>query len=218
MACVQEQLSSFAPRLSDDAPEYMAAVLQVVAAQVLERAGDAALERHSGRIAPREIREAVRRDGELTQLVGDEALAEGGLLGSQPLGVDSDTLRAAAEGEAALDSAAVSDAAAGLAAPPPPPPAEAAFDAALPLSCVQEQLSSFAPRLSDDAPEYMAAVSKSSRAVLGCAWTLRSRAEWSHRAITSVDGAATESSRCGRRGDAEGMLVRVRRVRSTARW
>ena len=158
VACVQEQLSSFAPRLSDDAPEYMAAVLQVVAAQVLERAGDAALERHSGRIAPREIREAVRRDGELAQLVGDEALAEGGLLGSQPLGVDSDTLRAAAEGEAALDSAAVSDAAAGLAAPPPPPPAEAAFDAALPLSCVQEQLSSFAPRLSDDAPEYMAAV------------------------------------------------------------
>ena len=59
----------------------MAAVLQVVAAQVLERAGDAALERHSGRIAPREIREAVRRDGELAQLVGDEALAEGGLLG-----------------------------------------------------------------------------------------------------------------------------------------
>ena len=55
-----------------------AAVLQVVAAQVLERAGDAALERHSG-VSRRARSEAVRCDGELTQLVGDEALAEGGL-------------------------------------------------------------------------------------------------------------------------------------------
>ena len=84
VACVQEQLSSFAPRLSDDAPEYMAAVLQVVAAQVLERAGDAALEGQSGRIAPHHIRQAVRRDGELTQLVGDEAMQEGGMLRPSP--------------------------------------------------------------------------------------------------------------------------------------
>ena len=84
LSCVQEQLSSFAPRLSDDAPEYMAAVLQVVAAQVLERAGDAALEGQSGRIAPHHIRQAVRRDGELTQLVGDEAMQEGGMLRPSP--------------------------------------------------------------------------------------------------------------------------------------
>ena len=62
----------------------MAAVLQVVAAQVLERAGDAALEGQSGRIAPHHIRQAVRRDGELTQLVGDEAMQEGGMLRPSP--------------------------------------------------------------------------------------------------------------------------------------
>ena len=184
----------------------------VVAAQVLERAGDAALERHSG-LSPREIREAVRRDGELAQLVGDEALAEGGLLGSQPLGVDSDTLRAAAEGEAALDSAAVSDAAAGLAAPPPPPPAEAAFDAALPLSCVQEQLSSFAPRLSDDAPEYGGGAQVVAAQVPSALATLRSRGRWSHRAhhIRQAVRRAGGSAARGRRGDARrGMLRRVR--------
>ena len=54
------------------------AVLEVVASQVLQRAGDAAAS--AGRIEPHHIRVAVRRDEDLARLVGSEALEEGGLL------------------------------------------------------------------------------------------------------------------------------------------
>ena len=54
--------------------------LEAWAAQVLQRAGDAAREGSSSRIEPHHIRVAVRRDDDLVQLVGEEALTQGGLL------------------------------------------------------------------------------------------------------------------------------------------
>ena len=75
-----ERMERIAPSYSEEAPEFMAAVLEVVASQVLQRAGDAAAESSSGRIEPHHIRVAVRTDEELTRLVGEDALAEGGLL------------------------------------------------------------------------------------------------------------------------------------------
>ena len=69
-----------APSVASDAPEFMAAVLEVVASQVLQRAGDAAAAGSSGRIEPHHIRVAVREDEDLTRLVGAEALEQGGLL------------------------------------------------------------------------------------------------------------------------------------------
>ena len=68
------------PSVSAEAPEFMAAVLEVVASQVLQRAGDAAAASSSGRIEPHHIRVAVRKDEDLTRLVGEDALEEGGLL------------------------------------------------------------------------------------------------------------------------------------------
>ena len=69
-----------APSVAADAPEFMAAVLEVVASQVLQRAGDAAAAGSSGRIEPHHIRVAVRKDEDLTRLVGAAALEQGGLL------------------------------------------------------------------------------------------------------------------------------------------
>ena len=54
--------------------------MEVVASQVLMRAGEAAAAGSSGRIEPHHIRSAVRRDDDLARLVGSEALEQGGLL------------------------------------------------------------------------------------------------------------------------------------------
>ena len=79
-ARVREHIRSYAPEVAAGAPEYMAAVLQCVTAEVLQRAGDAARGGATGTITPHHIRQAVRADSELTKLVGEEALEQGGLL------------------------------------------------------------------------------------------------------------------------------------------
>ena len=79
-AHVSRVTSAVAPSVASDAPQYMAAVLQVVAAQMLQRAGDAARDGQSARIEPHHIRVAVRGDDDLARLVGEEALEQGGLL------------------------------------------------------------------------------------------------------------------------------------------
>ena len=73
-------MAETAPSLAADAPAFMAAVLEVVASQVLQQAGEAAAEGSSGRIEPHHIRVAVRRDQDLVRLVGPAALEQGGLL------------------------------------------------------------------------------------------------------------------------------------------
>ena len=69
-----------AQSVASDAPEFMAAVLEVVASQMLQRAGDAAAAGSSSRIEPHHIRVAVRQDENLAGLVGASALEQGGLL------------------------------------------------------------------------------------------------------------------------------------------
>lgn len=80
-ARVRDHIRSLAPdEVAAGAPEYMAAVLEYVTADVLQRAGDAARSGSASHITPHHIRQAVRSNADLTELVGEKALEEGGLL------------------------------------------------------------------------------------------------------------------------------------------
>ena len=73
-------IRDFASSVGVDAPQFMAAVMQTVASEMLQRAGDVARQASTGRIEPQHILQAVQQDGDLSELVGPEALEEGGLL------------------------------------------------------------------------------------------------------------------------------------------
>ena len=79
-ARVREHIRSYALDVAAGAPEYMSAVLEYVTAEVLQRAGDAARHTPVGNITPHHIRQAVRSDRDLRQLVGASALEQGGML------------------------------------------------------------------------------------------------------------------------------------------
>lgn len=68
------------PRLGVGAPVYMAAVIEYLAAEVLELAGNAARDNKRKRINPRHIMLAVRNDEELNKLLGSVNIAKGGVL------------------------------------------------------------------------------------------------------------------------------------------
>ncbi|XP_055826688.1 probable histone H2AXb [Solanum dulcamara] len=61
------------------APVYLAAVLDYLAAEVLELAGNAARDNKKNRIVPRHIQMAVRNDEELSKLLGNVTIANGGV-------------------------------------------------------------------------------------------------------------------------------------------
>ncbi|KAB5556222.1 hypothetical protein DKX38_007131 [Salix brachista] len=70
----------YAQRLGSGAPIYMAAVLEYLAAEVLELAGNAARDNKKTRINPRHVLLAVRNDEELGKLLQGVTIASGGVL------------------------------------------------------------------------------------------------------------------------------------------
>ncbi|KAL8094727.1 histone H2A-like [Apium graveolens] len=70
----------YAQRVGTGAPVYLAAVLEYLAAEVLELAGNAARDNKKSRIIPRHILLAVRNDEELRKLLAGVTIAHGGVL------------------------------------------------------------------------------------------------------------------------------------------
>ncbi|KAJ1919561.1 histone H2A [Mycoemilia scoparia] len=71
---------NYAPRIAAGAPVYLAAVLEYLAAEILELAGNAARDNKKSRIIPRHLQLAIRNDEELNKLLGNVTIAQGGVL------------------------------------------------------------------------------------------------------------------------------------------
>ncbi|XP_014224022.1 histone H2A-beta, sperm-like [Trichogramma pretiosum] len=68
----------YSKRVGTGAPIYMAAVIEYLAAEVLELSGNAARDNKKTRIIPRHFQLAVRNDDELSKLLAGVTVAQGG--------------------------------------------------------------------------------------------------------------------------------------------
>ncbi|VDN27526.1 unnamed protein product [Gongylonema pulchrum] len=71
---------NYAERVGAGAPVYLAAVLEYLAAEVLELAGNAARDNKKSRINPRHLQLAVRNDEELNKLLAGVTIAQGTII------------------------------------------------------------------------------------------------------------------------------------------
>ena len=71
---------NYAQRVGSGAPVYLTAVLEYLAAEILELAGNAARDNKKSRIIPRHLQLAIRNDEELNKLLGHVTIAQGGVL------------------------------------------------------------------------------------------------------------------------------------------
>ena len=71
---------NYAQSIGSGAPVYLTAVLEYLAAEILELAGNAARDNKKTRIIPRHLQLAIRNDDELNKLLGNVTIAQGGVL------------------------------------------------------------------------------------------------------------------------------------------
>ncbi|GAA5980703.1 hypothetical protein JCM5350_006358 [Sporobolomyces pararoseus] len=70
----------YAARIGQGAPVFLGAVIEYMCAEVLELAGNAALEHKKSRVTPRHIQLAVRNDEELNRFLGGITISGGGVM------------------------------------------------------------------------------------------------------------------------------------------
>ncbi|CAD6925949.1 unnamed protein product [Tilletia controversa] len=76
----QLQRGNYADRVMIGSAVFLSAVLEYLVAEVLELAGNAARDNRKQRIIPRHLQLAIRNDEELTRLIPNVTISEGGVL------------------------------------------------------------------------------------------------------------------------------------------